>query len=101
MFSVLQRQIFFVVVYTDFIKYCQSRMAWICIHVALAGMTIPATVLIITSNFEVQHPRTKRAICHRITWTTNALHLRLDTDSCPLDREESNMVSSGPSIDSL
>lgn len=34
-----------IVVYTDLAKYCQSRVAWVCIHVALVGMTIPATVL--------------------------------------------------------
>lgn len=89
----------FVVVHTDFVKYCQKY--WVCIHVSLVGMTIPATVLTVTSDHEVQHPRTKRTTCHRSTWTTNTLQLTLPTDFYPLDTEESNRVSNGPSIDSL
>lgn len=85
----------FVIVYTDFIKYCQSRMPWFCIHVALVRMTITATVLTSTSDFEVQHPKNKRTTCHRIAWTTNTLQLRLATGSYPSDTEQSNTVSSG------
>lgn len=89
----------FVVVYTDFVRYCQKY--WVCIHVAFRGRTAPAPVLTLTSDSEVQHPRTKRTTCHRSAWTTNTLQLRLATDSCALDTEESNRVSSGSSIDSL
>lgn len=35
-------------------------MPWFCIHVALVRMTITATVLTSTSDFEVQHPKNKR-----------------------------------------
>lgn len=78
-------EIYFVVLYTDIVKYCQSRVAWVCIHVALVGMTVPATVL--SPLTEVQHPRTEKAICLRATWTTNTLQLRLATNSHPLDTE--------------
>lgn len=102
MFSVLQRQI--LLLFTQILQNIDRNT------VAFVGITIPATVLIITSDSEVQHLRTKRATCHRSTWTTNTLQLRLTTDSCPLsscpsvhttDTEESNRVSSGPRIDSL
>lgn len=76
-------------------------MAWLCLHVVLVGMTIPATVLTITSDSEVQHPRTKKATCLRISWTTNILQLTLATYSYPLDTVENNVVSSEPSTDNL